>query len=476
MQCDGCKKWRCVAEECLASLRCYDFFEPKATDQDWNQWLCGAGQRYAAVERVHAGEVDPCVVVDGVSGVEAKIPVTVVAAATEVQKCQRAKRKKTPVNTSPGVECTQEQGAVSAPAVVVSGVSDESDFGVRSASDRDCASGGGEAEERAACTVPAGVGVRQRAKRMAQACHDVSKVLDRLVDEMVIHAQKFCHRKVSTIEAKELVGGWFRAGWRADKKGSGRALSKEAEDELAMEERGEVCRLGRKILELASPAQRRAWGLSDETASSPEDFEAKLVVVEEKFCAVVPRPRARFECSMVQTAVESAEGVVSWRDVTCGDVDDFDALCSRRWMVTDFAEEEDLAYFPYSRPESWKTPADMCAAMRLGADGGGIVYRGKVAKKPQVGVVKDSGVARDVLGDHSRFNGRVQCAYGLRPLKGSTDDPGRDGKRSAASRGGRPPKRGSRWDKYSKLAMHPCLLYTSPSPRDQRGSRMPSSA
>ena len=30
------------------------------------------------------------------------------------------------------------------------------------------------------------------------------------------------------------------------------------------------------------------------------------------------------------------------------------------------------------------------------------------------------------------------------------------------------------WEKYEKL--YPCLLYTSPSPRDQRGSRMPSSA
>ena len=30
---------------------------------------------------------------------------------------------------------------------------------------------------------------------------------------------------------------------------------------------------------------------------------------------------------------------------------------------------------------------------------------------------------------------------------------------------------------YVKLeAFNPCLLYTSPSPRDQRGSRMPSSA
>ena len=29
---------------------------------------------------------------------------------------------------------------------------------------------------------------------------------------------------------------------------------------------------------------------------------------------------------------------------------------------------------------------------------------------------------------------------------------------------------------YTLTIQHPCLLYTSPSPRDQRGSRMPSSA
>ena len=31
-------------------------------------------------------------------------------------------------------------------------------------------------------------------------------------------------------------------------------------------------------------------------------------------------------------------------------------------------------------------------------------------------------------------------------------------------------------DVYTKRCLHDCLLYTSPSPRDQRGSRMPSSA
>ena len=39
---------------------------------------------------------------------------------------------------------------------------------------------------------------------------------------------------------------------------------------------------------------------------------------------------------------------------------------------------------------------------------------------------------------------------------------------------------GERWSTMARVAMvdqrSPCLLYTSPSPRDQRGSRMPSSA
>ena len=32
------------------------------------------------------------------------------------------------------------------------------------------------------------------------------------------------------------------------------------------------------------------------------------------------------------------------------------------------------------------------------------------------------------------------------------------------------------WGKVNDKVFHSCLLYTSPSPRDQRGSRMPSSA
>ena len=31
-------------------------------------------------------------------------------------------------------------------------------------------------------------------------------------------------------------------------------------------------------------------------------------------------------------------------------------------------------------------------------------------------------------------------------------------------------------DSFLRMGVKPCLLYTSPSPRDQRGSRMPSSA
>ena len=100
-----------------------------------------------------------------------------------------------------------------------------------------------------------------------------------------------------------------------------------------------MCRLGTKLLELESLKRRRARGRIGEASLSPEEVEEELVVVEREFCAVVPRPRVRFECSMVQAPVENSEGTVSWRDVTCEDADDFDALCSGRWLVTDFVEE-----------------------------------------------------------------------------------------------------------------------------------------
>ena len=49
-------------------------------------------------------------------------------------------------------------------------------------------------------------------------------------------------------------------------------------------------------------------------------------------------PRLHFECSMLQTAVEGEDGVVRWRDVTCDDVDDFEALWSTEWATVETGE------------------------------------------------------------------------------------------------------------------------------------------
>ena len=38
LTCDHCGKWRCVALDSLPAVRGFGFFEPLATDLDWEQW------------------------------------------------------------------------------------------------------------------------------------------------------------------------------------------------------------------------------------------------------------------------------------------------------------------------------------------------------------------------------------------------------------------------------------------------------
>ena len=57
-----------------------------------------------------------------------------------------------------------------------------------------------------------------------------------------------------------------------------------------------------------------------------KEYEVVDEEIEEEFFKVAPRPRLQFECSMLQTAVEDAAGVVSWRDVRCDEEDDLTAL------------------------------------------------------------------------------------------------------------------------------------------------------
>ena len=88
-------------------------------------------------------------------------------------------------------------------------------------------------------------------------------------------------------------------------------------------------------------------------------------------------PGVHFECSMLQTAVEGPDGIVAWRDVQCGvqegdkyvggDPDDFEALWSQQWRVSDFCEKDDAAYLPCSKSEKWTCPAHMAESWKKGA-------------------------------------------------------------------------------------------------------------
>ena len=58
LTCDECGKWRCVARDSLPAVRGFGFFEPLATDLDWEQWLAGAEQRYAVIDQAQSRSED----------------------------------------------------------------------------------------------------------------------------------------------------------------------------------------------------------------------------------------------------------------------------------------------------------------------------------------------------------------------------------------------------------------------------------
>ena len=95
-------------------------------------------------------------------------------------------------------------------------------------------------------------------------------------------------------------------------------------------------------------------------------------------------------------------------------------------------------------------PKDGAAAF-LQPVGGGFTER-EVNDAMAVGVEDLQDAVADVAGDHvdNQIGGAVVGGCGVEEVEGGWGIPGRDVK--------------------------DCLLYTSPSPRDQRGSRMPSSA
>ena len=86
---------------------------------------------------------------------------------------------------------------------------------------------------------------------------------------------------------------------------------------------------------------RRAFGRTREwTKAELDELERSLWECEQA-------PRVYFECSMLQTAYETAEGVVKWRDMRCDDEDDYKALWSRKWLDLDFGKGDDVLLLPH---------------------------------------------------------------------------------------------------------------------------------
>ena len=96
----------------------------------------------------------------------------------------------------------------------------------------------------------------------------------------------------------------------------------------------------------------------------PAGFEKREGLMEE-FCAGSGKAhvrRLRFECCMLQTAWEDEEGMLRWRDVSCTDPDDFQALRAHAWDVGDFELHDKVLMMPSAAEVEWSCPAQMLDA------------------------------------------------------------------------------------------------------------------
>ena len=94
----------------------------------------------------------------------------------------------------------------------------------------------------------------------------------------------------------------------------------------------------------------------EENEAKCEEYERLSEDIEAAFVKVAPWPRLHFECSMLQTAFEDAEGVLRWRDVVCADEDDFDGLWSREWLQMDFLAGDQILFLPEAMPMEIRKP------------------------------------------------------------------------------------------------------------------------
>ena len=144
------------------------------------------------------------------------------------------------------------------------------------------------------------------AKACAQHAWDVGLLADRRAAELVDLARQFLVQKrgcgkrrrfqISREEGEALWDGWAGSLEGIERREGGQR----------------ACSVGKVLYAI----ERRAIGVSSGVDGvALADAEAKIGA---EFCEFDKLPRVRFECSMLQTAVEGADGAVTWRDVQCG--------------------------------------------------------------------------------------------------------------------------------------------------------------
>ena len=91
-------------------------------------------------------------------------------------------------------------------------------------------------------------------------------------------------------------------------------------------------------------------------------------LLAERRQAVVPGRQVYFDCSMLQKAIEGADGSVKWEDVSCdADADDFAMLWSREWLIGDFGVKDETLSLVAERPDNaWLEPARLFRSLKEG--------------------------------------------------------------------------------------------------------------
>ena len=183
-----------------------------------------------------------------------------------------------------------------------------------------------------------------------------------------------------------------------------------------------------KSVEMEIDVELRSRRLKlEEKEAQLREYERLSEEIEAAFVKAVPWPRLHFECSMLQTAFEDAEGVLRWRDVVCADEDDVDGLWSREWLQMDFVGGDQVLSLPATMPLESRKPG---AALSVNV--GTVLLSEEVAGDGSVEEPADAGSdgRQGVVGESV---GRVVRKAFRKALEDLVREKGRPGSRAGAA-------------------------------------------